>query len=264
MFGTSEEQILKLWDDLQTVQANISLDLELPIYFSSSVWLKRGGRVLDVGSGNGHYILRLRDWFPDKTYYGIDTSTELIESARDSSEGMDIDFSLRDYFDEKEDYDFVVMRLFWQHVEVANVESGLDKLGELVKSGGSAFVIESHDLARKFYPDIPGFRDVIDRYKKYKRRVENKDRDIADLISSWTSRSDKWTTGMDRVAIIPSSIKGNLQKFVRMYEIWVDLFDTIEELEIDIPFIKEEIREWSLQPRAFGQIGVRMLRLDRL
>ena len=147
MFGTSEEQILKLWDDIQTIQANLSFNFELPTYFSSSTWLNRGGRVLDVGSGNGHYILRLRDWFPDKAYCGIDTSTELIESACESSKEFDIEFALRDYFDEKGDYDFVVMRLFWQHVEVANVESGLAKLGELVKSGGSAFITRISHMA---------------------------------------------------------------------------------------------------------------------
>ena len=39
-------------------------------------------RVLDVGTGDGHFIKTLSDFFPDATFTGIDPSEEAIQNAR--------------------------------------------------------------------------------------------------------------------------------------------------------------------------------------
>ena len=43
--------------------------------------LKEAKRVLDIGTGNGHFLCRMADRYPDKQFVGIETSEPLIEQA---------------------------------------------------------------------------------------------------------------------------------------------------------------------------------------
>ena len=54
---------------------------ELALFNQSSAWLKAND-VLDAGCGNGYYMKKLIDHFPDKKMYGVDISSDLIENAR--------------------------------------------------------------------------------------------------------------------------------------------------------------------------------------
>ena len=71
------ERLDELWDELQILQADFAIAQELPLYYQSPEWHK-SEKVLDVGCGNGHYLNLLNNYFPDKKYFGVDVSSELI------------------------------------------------------------------------------------------------------------------------------------------------------------------------------------------
>jgi tRNA G46 methylase TrmB len=52
--------------------------------------LKSAKRVLDIGTGNGHFLCRMAERYPDKQFVGIETSEPLIERASKIARGMNL------------------------------------------------------------------------------------------------------------------------------------------------------------------------------
>lgn len=72
--------------------------------------------VLDIGTGNGHFLCRMAERYPDKQFVGIETSEPLIERAFKTAREMNLP-NIKFIHDEcpalsiKEKFDFVLARL---------------------------------------------------------------------------------------------------------------------------------------------------------
>jgi ubiquinone/menaquinone biosynthesis C-methylase UbiE len=78
--------------------------------------LKSAKRVLDIGTGNGHFLCRMAERYPDKQFVGIETSEPLIERASKIAREMNLG-NIKFIHDQcpalsiKEKFDFVLARL---------------------------------------------------------------------------------------------------------------------------------------------------------
>ena len=76
---------------------------------------KSAKRVLDIGTGNGHFLCRVAERYPDKQFVGIETSEPLIERAAKIAREMSLS-NIKFIHDQcpassiKEKFDFVLAR----------------------------------------------------------------------------------------------------------------------------------------------------------
>jgi SAM-dependent methyltransferase len=194
---------------------------------------------------------------------GIDISKELIEFARLRLEGLKAELRDQDYFTHHGLYDFVIMRLFWQHLSEDHTRDALEKLEELTRPGSSVLITDAYDEVRQFVPDIPAFRAMINAYTLQQTAV-GRNRKIIDVLIDWAKSGDTWQVGEDIRLILPSSMYGYRSLFGRIYELWIELFECLGQLAIDFTEVKGELEKWSRNKASFTQAGLRVIRLDRL
>ena len=247
---------------IQRVQTDFCFAQELSAYYMSDYWIDAVHSVLDVGTGNGYFLGKLLEQFPNKDYTGIDISKELIDIARTNLKNFRVQLVVQDYFTVTGVFDFVIMRLFWQHLPHDRITEALNKLVEITKPGGSVLISDAFDEVRRFVPDLPEFCKVISAYTCQQRDV-GRNRDIVNILLDWARASDSWQVGSDIRLILPSSIPGYLRLSTRIYELWIELFECLGELDMDFSLAKEELRQWSKNPSVFTQAGLRVIRLDR-
>lgn len=262
-FDTHNRTLLRIWDEIQCVQTDFCFPQELSAYYMSDHWVRRALTVLDVGTGNGCFLSKLLRNFPNKRCAGIDISTELLELATPRLEGLKVKLTTQDYFDHEGVYDFVIMRLFWQHLGKDRIAEAQEKLEELTRPGASVLISDAYDEVRLFVPDMPAFREVIRAYTDQQADI-GRNRNIINMLLEWAESRDSWRVGEDIRLILPSSIHGYRSLFGRIYELWIELFECLGELKTDFEAAKEELRQWFRNETNYTQAGLRVVRLDRV
>ena len=71
----------ELWRDLMIRQVDLLFPAELSFYMNEIRWLESRS-VLDIGTGNAYYLSNLANYFPEKSYTGIDIDLENIKFAQ--------------------------------------------------------------------------------------------------------------------------------------------------------------------------------------
>jgi SAM-dependent methyltransferase len=251
-----------VWDEIQYLQSDVCFAQEVAAYYRSNSW-RDAKTVLDVGTGNGYFLHRLWRVFPDKHFTAIDSSPDFVTLARRRLEETGACVAVRDFFDEVGSYDFVITRLLWQHLPLSRLEQALSRLEVLTRPGGSVLIMDSVDGAREFRPDLRAFDRIMAAYNK-KQHAEGRSREVCDLVVAWAERSDGWRVGSDVTIVVPSSFPGHLARFARLYSLWLELFEIIADLDVDLPVARAEIDKWFKGERRYTQLGLRLIRLDRV
>ncbi len=73
---------LVFWDDVLESQANSYGKVELP-YLAQQLKYHRPSKVLDIGTGNGSFLIRIAESFPDIKFVGIDHNEGLLKLGID-------------------------------------------------------------------------------------------------------------------------------------------------------------------------------------
>lgn len=259
-FGTHKGAIQRIWDQMQRLQTDFAIPQELSFYFTSPQW-HDARTVLDIGTGNGYYLERIAALFPEKSYTGIDTSPELVGIANREICQKNITFEESHLFDHTGTYDFVLMRLLLQHLE--DIPAALDRVSQLTRPGGTALIIDANDAVRFFYPKLPQFTAFFAAYAE-QELCAGRDRCVADRIEKALSESTTWIHGDTLSLLIPSTINRNLELFTQTYSLLVDLVREVGDLTYDFESVKEAWRRWSVLPDAYTQVGLNLIRLDRI
>lgn len=260
LFATQRAPILEIWDEMQRLQADFGLPHELPLYYRSPQW-HAAQTVLDLGTGNGYYLRQLAARFPDKRYRGVDVSAELVARAGRPGIPEGVSFARRSLFDTQDPSDFVVMRLLLQHLP--DIPAVLDHVASLVQRGASALIVDADDQARFFHPDLPEFREFFAAYTAHERAA-GRDRNVVSRVHEALGVSTAWRLGAAETVLIPSTIPGNLDRFTRTYALLVDLVEHGGELPYDFPAVKRAWHRWAQRPDAYTQVGLNLIRLDRV
>jgi SAM-dependent methyltransferase len=259
-FDTHKGAIQRIWDQMQRLQTDFAIPQELGFYFTSRHW-HAARTVLDIGSGNGYYLEQIAALFPEKSYTGIDTSPELVSVANREVRKKNITFENSHLFDHAGTYDFVLMRLLLQHLD--DIPAALDRVSQLTRPGGTALIIDANDAVRFFHPQLPQFTAFFAAYAE-QELCAGRDRCVADRIEKALSESTTWIHGGTVSLLIPSTIDRNLDLFTQTYSLFVDLVREVGELTYDFESVKEAWRRWSALPDAYTQVGLNLIRLDRI
>ena len=259
-FGTQKQAVLDIWNQMQRLQTDFAFAQELSFYYTSAQW-HAAKTVLDLGTGNGYYLGKIAARFPGKIYHGIDVSAELIAIAETEAGGENIAFSQCSIFDVKETYDFVLIRLLLQHLD--DIQASLDHIAALTRPGGSAFIIDAHDPLRFFYPELPEFTAFFAAYVEHEQEA-GRDRHVVNRVGHALASSAVWRMGDTLQLLIPSTIPGNLELFTKTYSLLVDLVEQAGEFQYDFSTVKEAWRRWAKRPDAYVQVGLNLIRIDRV
>jgi SAM-dependent methyltransferase len=258
-FASADPELLRIWDDLQRWQTDFCFPLELPTYYTSQSWLNANS-VLDIGTGNGYYLARLMEKFPDKKYSGIDSSVEFIEIARREHRNKPAFFDCANLFEWTGQYDFVLMRLLLQHVP--NIHEALDHAASLTGVGGSALIIDAWDAVRYFSPELPEFTAFFQAFRRHE--VERgRNRDAAANIEQAVQNHPQWVVGAKSQILIPSSIPGNRELFRKTYRRVIDMLERAGEMKYDFDSVRRAWDQWCGLSASYTQVGLTLIQLDR-
>ena len=256
---------------LMQLQSELSLPVELDFYQASGEW--QGARtVLDLGTGNGHYLLSLAREFPGKRYHGVDDCAEFIEFARAARDrdpllSTQVEFSLCDVFEVQGFFDFAIARLLVQYVPVeplapdrtdgqATLRGFLGHAARLIRPGGTLLVVESYDRERWFWPPVPSMETFFESYRRH-RRDEGCSRDAGSIVNRLAIEEGFEIVKRD-IQVIPSTRGGGCQQFFETYRCLLD----VARLHFAVPAtygdVRRELVRWAQSPDAYAQIGVSM------
>lgn len=261
-FQTQKHRLLKTWDEIQRVQTDFCFLQEVSAYYMSEYWVNQAKSVLDVGVGNGYGLGKLQELFPQKKYTGVDISIELVELARSELGSRDVELKVQDFFEVTECYDFIITRLLWQHLPTSRLDEAFDLMERITAPGGEVMVVDAHDRLRLFSPELPKFRDIITAYTEA-QLASGRNRAVGELIKQKAQERPLWKVGFDHKFILPSSIPGNLPRFQKIYELWLDLFEETGEVDMSFDDARSEICAWQQTSAAYTQAGLHVFRLDR-
>jgi hypothetical protein len=133
----------------------------------------------------------------------------------------------------------------------------------VTKPGNSALIIDAHDPVRFFYPELPEFTRFFAAYSEHELKA-GRDRCVASRVKRALASSTAWQLGEITRLVIPSTIPGNLDLFTKTYSLLVDLVEEAGELSYDFSAVKEAWRQWSQRPGAYTQVGLNLIRIDRI
>ncbi len=255
----SDHTLAGVWDTLHRIQADFCFAQELGVYYTAPGWL-RARRVLDVGTGHGHYLARLASVFPDKHYVGVDIEPSYVELARRRCHADNVSFVVDDLYDMRGQYDFVLMRLIMQHLDRPG--AALDKLAELLRPGGCALVIDALDSARFFHPWPDTFMQFFEDYCEH-QRAKGLDRDIAAKLGAMLRGHPQLRQERVDRLVIPSTVAGNLELFEKTYYLVIVMVELAGEMHADFAAVKQAWRRWCAQERRYMQVGLRLVRVRR-
>jgi 2-polyprenyl-3-methyl-5-hydroxy-6-metoxy-1,4-benzoquinol methylase len=245
----------EVWDVLQRIQTDFSFNQELASYYTNPRWLEARS-VLDIGTGNGHYLCRLASNFPDKAYVGVDVESTSIEVARQRAGSEQVHFTTGNVYDLRGHYDFIIMRLLMQHLD--RPRDALDKVAQLLNPGGCALIIDALDRVRYFHPEPRRYMEFFRCYKRH-QLARGMDRDVAQKVGRLLRGHPRLRRAASTELVVPSTIPGNLELFEQTYYLVVVMVELTGGLRHDFAAVKTAWRDWCALPNRFMQVGLRLV-----
>jgi ubiquinone/menaquinone biosynthesis C-methylase UbiE len=261
LLQTEEPQAAEGWDTLLQYQVDFALPQELQLLLALDAW-RRAANVLDVGCGNGYYLSKLQDFFPDKHYAGIDLSPELIARATKRHSG--IRFSAADLtaYVSCQRFDILLMRFFIQHVR--DFAAALRAADRLLEPEGRLIIIET-DLARSsHYPPLPVFTEMLVTYAKVSAAHGSVKQPLLDHASGIVAATDpRWTVEHEEGLICPHLGPFEKSRLLSIYRLWVDLCDRSAMFAFPYDNVRAELETWAARETGFSSVALRVFVLRR-
>jgi SAM-dependent methyltransferase len=249
------------WDALLAHQVDVVFPQELELLLTLPAW-QGARRVLDAGCGNGYYLSRVRDFFPNKEYAGVDISPELIARARRRYSG--IGFAVSDLADHrpKERYDIVIMRFLVQHLK--DFGQALGAADRLLDRDGRLLIIES-DLANSAHrPDLTLFTRMLYAFADASFATGAvKQRLLADPATLIAHTNPAWQVEEQRAVTSPHLGPFGGTKLLTIYLLWVDLCESSAMFDFEFGAVRDELHDWATDPVSFSKIGLRSIVVKR-
>ena len=257
MATSSAQVVTERWDRLMRLQTDLSQPIELPFFFNSRTWLE-AATVLDVGTGNAHYLRQLARYFPTKRYVGIDTDPSHIEVAKreeptaSRSDSSSMQFLVQDAHDVRGAYDVALARLLVQHLP--SVADFLTSMRRAIKPGGLLIVIESSDDQRKFVPPVGSMARFFEAFRA-KRRADGCNRDAGRLLAEQASQYG-FEPEADTSLVVPSTIPGQKDRFLETYLTVLEVVQGAFQVDFDYERLAADLKRWWADPTSYTQLGV--------
>lgn len=260
LLDTSEKNAEEKWHSLLSLQTELFLPYEICFLLQSQIW-QDATNILDVGCGNGSYISHISKFFPDKFYTAIDRSPELILIAKKECTAHNLHFeqkALETFHPEKE-FDLILMRLVVQHLN--DFSSVLSQAKRLLKPGGKLLIIEP-DLNKYHNQPAMHLFDQMLNDIEVQSAQKNTNRHRLSSLGMIATATSEWAIAQDEVTTVPFVGPFERSKLLDLYHLWIDVLDLSQILPATLNYVREEIKNWSREPSAYSQIGIRFLMLE--
>jgi ubiquinone/menaquinone biosynthesis C-methylase UbiE len=161
-----------VWDQLLLNQVKLFSNDEIRYLHGLPEW-RSVTAVADVGCGNGDYLEKVRRAFPDREYWGIDTSAQLLDIARRKHAGTGLSFVHQNIECEcsATRYDAIILRFVVQHL--SNPGPFFKHLARLAHRRSIILVIEPNFALCGMRPQLDSLAALINRYNDMCDRLGN-------------------------------------------------------------------------------------------
>jgi SAM-dependent methyltransferase len=249
------------WDALLKHQVDFAFAQELEFLFRLAAW-RQAKLVLDAGCGNGYFLSRLHGFFPDKEYFGVDVSPELI--ARAGARYPRIAFTRDDLvtYAPPRRFGVILMRFLVQHVK--DLGPMLQAADRLLLDTGKLVVIETDLNGSRNHPALPVFQDMLLAYARVSAEHGSIKIDfLADPRAFVAATVRGWSVEANDSVACPRTGPFSASRLIAIYRLWVDLCDRSGMFDFDFDAVREELDAWAQRDATFGSIGLRFVVLSR-
>jgi SAM-dependent methyltransferase len=249
------------WNSLLEYQVDLAFPQELKFLVSLQAW-RNAGCILDAGCGNGYYLSRLHEFFPDKRYFGVDISPELVAIA--TRRHPEVAVSLADFtkYVPNRRFDLIIMRFLVQHLK--DFGAVLDAADRLLTPAGRLLIIESDLAASGHHPDLPALTDMLLTFA----RVSGEQGAIKPLLLSNADRLTRetnpcWSVEHQESIANPHVGPFGGSKLLAVYQLWIDLCERSNMFRFDFDRVRDELERWSRDAATFSNVALRMIVMKR-
>jgi SAM-dependent methyltransferase len=249
------------WDALLAYQVDLALPQELKFLVSLKAW-RDAESVLDVGCGNGYYIARLREFFPEKRYFGVDISPELVAIAAQRHPTIAVTVSDFIAYAPNRRFDLIIMRFLVQHLK--DFGAILRAADKLLAPMGRLLIIESDLAASGHHPALPELTDMLLTFARVSgeqgaikpRLLGNAEQLVRDTDPAWSVEHQE-SLANPQVGPFDGS------KLLAVYQLWIDLCERSNMFRFDFDRVRDELDQWAHDPATFSNVALRMIVLER-
>jgi trans-aconitate methyltransferase len=241
------------WDALLTGQVDIYFDSEAKYLSGLQEW-QNAQTILDIGCGNGNFLGRLRETFPEKKYIGIDVSTSLIEIAEQRHRQPNLSFKSFDIQAETwpTPADVLLLRFVCQHL--ANPRKFFEALHRSCKGAPYVVVAEPSFVHSRVFPEIPELFDLISQYDQLCGRLGNARStlsrgNLADLCGP------DWQ--ISREATVYAETRPSQQPLGEVFHGWITAIESTRALPLDFSLVRESVHRWLSRDDARAELALK-------
>jgi SAM-dependent methyltransferase len=249
------------WDSLLAYQVDLAFPQELKFLLSLKAW-SDAGCVLDAGCGNGYYLSRLHEFFPEKRCFGVDISPELVAIA--ARRHPDVAVSLSDFtrYAPNRRFDLIIMRFLVQHLK--DFGAVLNAADRLLTPTGRLLIIESDLAASGHHPDLPALTDMLLTFARVSgEQGAIKPRLLTNADGLVRETDPRWSVEHQESIANPQVGPFGGSKLLAVYRLWIDLCERSKMFRFDFDRVRDELDRWSCDPATFSNVALRMIVMKR-
>lgn len=255
---TSSKAALSQWDDLLRLQVDLFFPQERAHLGTFAPW-QAARHVLDVGCGNGYYLSQLQSAFPQKSYFGIDLSRELIAEARTRHSRPMLSFAKADFFafSPRRRFDLLLMRFIVQHL--TDFAAVLEQASRLIERSRGLLIVEPDLAASCNTPATPRFAELLERFEAV-RKADGRMKGRLDEIGAIAAKSG-WRVDGDRHVIVTTPRPIDNAQLLPVYFRWIELCENSRLVTYPFDDARIELNHWATNDGAISQICLRFVYL---
>lgn len=169
----------QLWDVFLEGQSKLFFDSEFA-WMAKGIWWQEAKSILEIGSGNGAYLYKLSQQFPDRTYKGIEKVQQPVKDANERYAGPSLTFQEGDaeVFDEQlvNSADIILFRLTLQHLKDSFI--ALKNAAQYLSSNGYIVIIDSYDKAKGSSHPISAVDEALELVAEVRKKAGKGNRKV--------------------------------------------------------------------------------------
>jgi SAM-dependent methyltransferase len=249
------------WDSLLAYQVDLAFPQELKFLVSLKAW-RDATCVLDAGCGNGYYMSRLHEFFPEKRYFGVDISQELVAIAAHRHPDIAVTLTDLTQYAPNRRFDLIVMRFLVQHLK--DFGAILQAADRLLTPTGRLLIIESDLAASGHHPDLPALTDMLRTFARVSgEQGAIKPRLLTDAEKLVRETDSLWSVEHQESIANPQIGPFGGSKLLAVYQLWIDLCERSNMFRFEFDRVRDELEHWACDPATFSNVALRMIVIKR-
>ncbi len=165
----SNEFSVDISNELERLTNQVDLFWDKESVHYTDLQFGSGSKILECGSGSGHYLTKLVDLYPKAEFYSLEADAAYAEAQKVRFQEAPynkinvVNCTIEDSPLPENNFDLIILRLVLEHLP--NADQVVASLRKMLKVGGRLFLIDNdfhnHLLT---YPNIPELSTLYDAY----------------------------------------------------------------------------------------------------